>query len=200
MPLLWRTFRAETDAIYLFAFYILQHHLITAVQTLANLFSFLRYYHSHCQITVLKPHPNSSSWHLSRAYFLRSHSLWVALNIHKCQPVMSGPVHGTAQPTNFRKNTKKRIGPPQSTCILWHLHQNCVGYQRGAHGGSRKHATVPVIIPIRHCFYFLAQSDPANFLSILRLRSSTLINCFIVHLKNDRCLDRDLPPYSIHSK
>ena len=86
VPLLWRTFRAETDAIYLFAFYILQHHLITAVQTLANLFSFLRSYHSHCQITVLKPHPNSYSWHFICAYFLRSHSLWVALNIHKCQP------------------------------------------------------------------------------------------------------------------
>lgn len=92
---------------------------------------------------------------------------------------------------SFRINTKK-----SASDLHMHLMTSASKLCWVSERGSRKHATVPVIIPIRHCCcYFLAQSDPANFLSILRLRSSTLTICWaaavwILHL----------PPYSIHSR
>ena len=98
------------------------------------------------------------------------------------------------RPTNTQKFSYKY--KKQGSDFHMHLMTSASKLCWVSERGSRKHATVPVIIPIRHCCcYFLAQSDPANFLSILRLRSSTLTICWaaavwILHL----------PPYSIHSR
>ena len=75
----------------------------------------------------------------------------------------------TLNTQNFKTQKYKAHAAAASPLKHLHLEKHCVGYEEGA--AAHASTPVPVIIPIRPS-YFLAQSDPDNFLSILRAHSN----------------------------